>query len=403
MPETAQEKTIRLINELDTKVGKNKEEWLGMRAEDKQEVENMKADLEKIRTEQAKAEQLDDLQGSVADLQRQIDKMDGRSQLGTSVVGRDGKIRRSVGRAFVENEQVKNDLVVNKGNRTSGRFDYYSALTNTDALKETLEIMDLDECPLEGACFVIGIPRIDARGYGNIQVTTRTLFDNQAAGTALGAVKPESNFAWGVKTYTFRTIAHWVPVHNQCLSQSAILADEIDNVLVVGLNQRVDFEAAYGSGTPQLDGLWGNVPGVTTAPIAGDTRIDRVRNALKQILSAHGMLSGVRLKTHPDDFFAMLGTKDANGNYLAGSPFHCSDDLSYCVYGAPVDWCNMLTPTHFFMADWAQATRLYDNIDLKVDVGWVNQQFIQNMQTVRAEQTLTLATRCIDQIVADVF
>lgn len=83
---------------------------------------------------------------------------------------------------------------------------------------------------------------------------TRT---NNAAGTAEGGTKPESDYAWAVDNAPVRTIAHWVPVSRQAMDDVPQLESLIDGELRYGLDDKEDAELLMGDGTGQhLEGLF---------------------------------------------------------------------------------------------------------------------------------------------------
>ncbi|MNW56316.1 Phage capsid family protein [compost metagenome] len=126
-------------------------------------------------------------------------------------------------------------------------------------------------------------------------------FTNAAAAVAEGGVKPESTFEWETVTSTASTIAHWVQITRQALSDDSQISGYINGRLTYGLRRVLQSEVLSGTGvSPHLTGILKTAGlGTYTAP-ADEEKIVSIRRAMAAAEIAGYPADGVVL--HPTDW-----------------------------------------------------------------------------------------------------
>lgn len=250
--------------------------------------------------------------------------------------------------------------------------------------------------------------RLTVRNLLNVGQTTsnsvefmkQTGFTNNAAPTAEGALKPKSELTFSMEDAKVRTIPHFVKASRQIIADAPLLASTIDGELRYGLDVKEEDQLLSGNGTGQnLHGLIPQAtPYETARDIIGDTRFDTLLHALEQAEIADLPASGIVLNT--SDWFAMLGIKDGDGNYISGGPLASVPDR---IWRLPVVWTNAMTKGDFLVGAFSTAASIYDRQETTVEMGYENDDFTRNLVTILAEKRLAVAVKRPEAIVKGTF
>lgn len=218
--------------------------------------------------------------------------------------------------------------------------------------------------------------------------TRELAYTNNAAETAEGVAKPESDLTFELDTVNIRTIAHWIKASNQILADAPAVAAYIDTRIRYGVDAREDLQLLVGDGTGQ------NISGMTIAanrtaftPTSGDTALDSLNRAKYQLIAADYQADGVIM--NPADWGAIERLKTSTSEYVVGNPF---GSITPMVWGLPVVLSNNMTSGSFQMADFATT---YDHLQRSgtvVEIGFINDDFTKNLVTIRGEKRTALAT-----------
>ncbi|WP_052367736.1 phage major capsid protein [Algiphilus aromaticivorans] len=218
-----------------------------------------------------------------------------------------------------------------------------------------------------------------------IEYSREASWTNNAAGTAEGETKPESDLTFELKDAPVRTIAHWIKVSKQVLSDQAALAQLIDRRMRHGVQLAEEVQILTGNGTGQnLSGLLnaGNFTSVT--PQTGDTKLDTLRRAITTLQRNDWMASAMVL--HPDDWEAIELLKDTQDRYLFASPQQAAMPQ---LWGLPVVATNSVTQGSFIVADFPAACTLWDRQQPVVELFEQDDDDVQrNLVTIRAEERI---------------
>jgi HK97 family phage major capsid protein len=215
------------------------------------------------------------------------------------------------------------------------------------------------------------------------------LYTNNARSVSEGALKPESNITYELKTIAVRTLAHWIRASKQVLADFPLLQSLIDGRLRLGLKVVEENQLLYGDGTGI--NLLGIIPQATTyntaLNTAGDTMVDVVRHAILQVRLAQYAASGIVLS--PTDWHYLELTKDSQGRYMIASPTSRTPPM---LWGLPVVEADALASGDFLVGAFNVAATILDREDAAVEVSTEDQDnFVRNLVTIRAEERLALA------------
>lgn len=220
------------------------------------------------------------------------------------------------------------------------------------------------------------------------EFTRELSFVNNAAETAEGAAKPETDLTFEIDTVNIRTIAHWIKASKQILDDSPAVAAYIDRRLSYGVDLREDNQLMNGDGTGQ------NISGMSLAanhtafnPVAGETAIDSLNRAKYQLVQSDYAADGIIL--NPADWGAIERIKTTEGAYVVGDPF---GTIVPIMWGLPVVASNAVTAGKFHMASYETTFDLLRRQGTTVEMGFVDDDFTKNLVTLRAEKRSALAT-----------
>lgn len=219
--------------------------------------------------------------------------------------------------------------------------------------------------------------------------TTRT---NNAAVVAEGALKPLSAYAWDLRSFPVRTVAHLVKASRQILDDAAGLQSIIDAEMRYGLSFAEENELLYGDGTGVH--LLGVVPQATaySAPFVfgtGETAIDRIRLAMLQAVLALLPVSASVL--NPTDWTKIETLKDSMGRYIIGDP---QGTVAPRLWGLPVAASIALTAGTFVTGSFKQAAQIFDRLAIEILISTENNDdFEKNMLTIRCEERLAFVVK----------
>jgi HK97 family phage major capsid protein len=227
-----------------------------------------------------------------------------------------------------------------------------------------------------------------------ISYVREDVFTNAAAFTAEATAttgtsgsKPESALQYSRQTATVKTLAHWIPVTNRMLADAPAIRGVIDSRLLLGLDLTLESQILAGDGTGEnLTGV-NNVSNILTQALGTDTNIDAIFKAMIKVMVS-GLLYPNATVVHPMQYQNIRLTRESQatatqGGYLLGPPG---------MIGTPTLWGNPLVLSlgqavgTIDVADWSSQTmNLFDREQAQVRMGFINDQFVRNMQTLLAE------------------
>lgn len=219
---------------------------------------------------------------------------------------------------------------------------------------------------------------------------TRLVSYTRAASTvANSAQKPEAAMELDTVTQAVRTIAVWIPVEEQQLSDLPALAGLINGELLYDVDKHLEEQVAYGDGTGEnFDGILNDAAVAAAREESGDTLIDVVRRGITDVRRAGYSPNGVTID--PLDWESVVLEKGSDNRYVW---VVVTDGATQRLWAVPVieteameDYAGVTTEArNLVVGDWARGATLYDREQSSVSVGWINDQFIHNQRTILAE------------------
>jgi HK97 family phage major capsid protein len=200
--------------------------------------------------------------------------------------------------------------------------------------------------------------------------------------------KNESGITFTLANAPVITLAHWIPVSKQVLSDAPQLQSYINTRLMYGLKLEEEDELLNGDGTGgKLSGLLksGNFTAYNRA-VSGDTKVDTVRRAITQVVLSNYPADAIVM--HPSDWEDIELTKETSGAYIWANP---------ALAAGPQLWGRRVVPSQaiaegtFLVGSFSMGAQIWDRQQAAVQVSFENaDNFTKNMATILAEERLAL-------------
>lgn len=208
-----------------------------------------------------------------------------------------------------------------------------------------------------------------------------------------GAVKPQAAAEYEKRRANVVTIAVWIPVTEQQLADAPALINRINTRLLWDVRKAEEQEIGYGDGSGEhFEGLFDAGTAISAMrDEAGDTLIDIVRRGITDVLTDG--YNPNALWIHPIDWETIELAKGSDGQYVWAI---IRDVLGPRIWGLRVVQGTGTrirggTTTNMAVGDWQNGATLYDRQQSSISIGWINEQFIENMRTIRAEERVAWA------------
>ena len=199
--------------------------------------------------------------------------------------------------------------------------------------------------------------------------------------------KPESGITFTLATAAVTTLAHWIPVSKQVISDSSMLQSYVNSRLMYGLKLKEDTQILLGTGSNgELPGLYTNRTAYSMdSPLSYTTKLDVLRDAIAQCQASEYMPSAIVLNSA--DWADIELSKDSQLRYLFANPQNAAMPM---LWGLPVVVTNSLTSGTFLVGAFDMAAQLWDREDASIEVGLNSDNFVKNMVTILCEERLAL-------------
>lgn len=326
-------------------------------------------------------------------LQRALGKAQPGFSFG-SAAGGEGKAFRSLSEALTASEEFKS---FQKGatSNSVAKFDLsdldVKALFSTTAgftppADRGPSVVEKPRRRAVIADYIPTIPTVDKFIVWMLQ----TVFTNNAAAVAEGAVKPESAVQWDEVKDQLEKVAHWIPVTTEVLRYNPRVAALLDGEMLTMLRLKAEELMISGTGvSPQLKGFLTR-PGLAVyAKQAGENNADALYMSMAQVRNDAYAEPGV-VFLHPDNFTPIALMKNTQGDYIYGNPAQGGPQT---VWGKPVEQTKAMPVGNALTGDFDMYSELYVSGDASVEVGYVNDDFVRNRRVMLAEIFLALVIK----------
>lgn len=312
--------------------------------------------------------------------------------------GSDSEERKTWGESMVESDSFKS--FVDGGDNLKARVEVKNTILGEASGDPTNVLVQADRLPgiVPGAFRALNVLDFVNTGVtssNQIEYTRELAWTNDAAETAEGAQKPESDLTFELVQDPVRTIAHFIKASKQILDDAPMLASYIDRRMQHGVRSRLQKQIINGNGTsPNLAGLGDTGRNTAFTPTASELALDGLNRAKYAILGADYSPNFIWL--NPADFGGMERVKEGSSS----NKYQASDGaaLSYInggmtpiIWGIPVVTSNDVPAGKFFMGD-SNAFQLFMRQNVMVEMFEQDSDNVQkNLLTIRAEMRAALA------------
>lgn len=355
------------------------------------DVKSMNDEMTKL------GEDIDEIRGNDA-IKARLDEMGELEELPLPT-GTKGEQRRreeqakSIGDLFVESDAFKNRVGGGTGPETElknvdmdellgGVKTTFSQTSWVPIAEPRNNIVPLATRPI----MVSDLFPKGATSASSITYYEETTFTNAAAETTEAAAKPEAALALTLRTEVVRKIAVFLPVTDETLEDEPRARSYVNNRLGFMVQQRLDAELLVGDGTPpNISGIEDR-SGVQTQALGADSVPDAVYKAMT-LIRVNAFSEPNAAVFHPNDWQDVRLLTTTDGIYIWGPPYDAGPER---IWGLRVVQSTAQTENTALVGDFNQ-TELVMRQGLTVQVGYNNDDWTKNKQTIRAELRAALA------------
>ncbi len=214
-----------------------------------------------------------------------------------------------------------------------------------------------------------------------------TTVTTAAAERSEAAAYAESTLALTEQSVTVRSIGTSLPVTDEQLADVAEVRSYLNMRLGFLVRQRLDLQILVGDGSaPNISGI-NDFTGLLTQAIAGDNVPDAFYKAMRQVRVTGRAFPSV-VYIHPTDWQGVRLLRTDDGLYIWGNP---SEAGPMRLWGVMVVETDAQTQGTGLTGDATNFLQLFMRQDVTVEIGFVDDDFLDGRQTIRAGLRAALA------------
>jgi HK97 family phage major capsid protein len=218
-----------------------------------------------------------------------------------------------------------------------------------------------------------------------VEYVKQGLYTNNADFVAEGALKPESNMAFGIESAKVLTIAHWIEITRQLLQDAPRIRSYVDGRLLIGLRRRLEEKIVTSTDADFLGllnrvGIQTRAHGTASNGLGGgtDNKFDTIRYAIADLSLKFYQADLIVLSSIEAAEFETV--KDANGNYM-----NKYDPVAQRLWRLRVVEVPLMPAGTALVMDSDFSAEVYDRGVLAVYTGQPDDFFLRNKFAILAE------------------
>lgn len=294
---------------------------------------------------------------------------------------------------------VKTAKDLARGFVESDGFKKFSAVTkrSPEVEIEAKTLLDTTGFPVASvrSNLVLGFPQrrlvvADLLPNGNISqprflYLEETVNTNNAAFVAEGGQKPESALEFEEKSADVRKIATILPMTDELFQDAPAMFTYVQGRLTLFLQLAEEAALIGGDGvSPNIEGILHN-SGIQVQAKGADTIADCVYKAITKV-EVNSFLAASGIILNPFDWQTIRLSKDANGNYLFGSPMAGDTER---LFGYPIVRTTAMTVGTGLVGAFDSAAMIFRRTGIAFAVSTEHSDFfIKNKLMMRVEERL---------------
>jgi HK97 family phage major capsid protein len=214
-----------------------------------------------------------------------------------------------------------------------------------------------------------------------------TTFTNAAATVAEGDPKPESTLILEQKESAVKKIATTLPITDEQLDDVPQLRAYVDQRLTLMLQLTEETKLLNGLGTTDILGFLQKPGTGATTRGTGEDNPDAILRAIADVnsITAFANASGVVL--NPLQWLAIQLLRSTTGDYIWGHP---SEKGPKTLWGLPVVETPAIADGKALVGDFRMYSHISRRMGIRIEVGYINEDFKNNIKRLRAEERLSL-------------
>ena len=233
---------------------------------------------------------------------------------------------------------------------------------------------------------------------GIVRYTDQGTITRAAAEVTEGAAFPESAIAWTESTLSLQKIGDQIPVSYEAFNDVDFIAGEIQKLLTVNLALREDSQLVNGTGvSPQINGVY-TAAATYSAPdltLQAPNLYDLLLKMQETVVA--GKESKYKANTvlvSYSDWNAMMITKNSQGFYLQPPWVNVAPGIMN-VNGMNIIPSSLIASNTCLVGDFTWGVQF--TLDpIIIEMGWVANQFINDLFTIKARKRTALLIKSID-------
>jgi HK97 family phage major capsid protein len=268
----------------------------------------------------------------------------------------------------------------------------------TDAIVESQRDRDIVRFEEPEILTIRDVMNVVPCNSDSVRFVKHTVTDRAAASQASrGAAKPYLHVEFTPATVSVETIAVLSKVTEQDIDDAPRLVGYINNEMQLDVRFEEERQLLHGLGTGgEIDGLYSQGIAEFTGAEVGDTLIDIIRRMRAGLRKSRVIPNAVLVD--PLDWAEIELTKGGTGTgglYVWGL---ITDVRGPRIWSLRVIESDAMTDAYtgerrVLMGDFVRGCTLYDRHDVRLAVGYVDDDFARNLRTLRAEERLALAVK----------